>query len=333
MAVQSSVGLSPSPETGDHAADTPGDVEGGLSPECLESPSTSSYYPLPNITRVLTQVGGAAVLLSISVFSLCHSSTARGFFCDDESIALPYKEQSFPFSFLLYSCMMAPVMLITLLELLIWGGRAYSWRYNKKEIRIGSWNIPQVLIDIYVHIGGFIFAIIASWIVSETLKISVGSLRPHFLSVCKPDWSKITCKEGRRYVYVSNYVCTGTAELIREAERSFPSGHASNAFCGLGYLIFYIQGRFKWQRSKTSPRFQQANRSQNWWRAALYKLYWIIEAATPTIQVLLILSAAYIAATRVVDHYHHVRDVVAGGVIGIIMSMHAAFFVVGIKAT
>ena len=46
-------------------------------------------------------------------------------------------------------------------------------------------------------------------------KYSIGRLRPHFIDVCKPDFTKINCSN---HAYVEDFVCQGDDEhAIKEA--------------------------------------------------------------------------------------------------------------------
>ena len=44
-------------------------------------------------------------------------------------------------------------------------------------------------------------------------------------------------------VFVTNYTCDGEDKLIREARKSFVSGHASFSFYCATFLIIYLQTR------------------------------------------------------------------------------------------
>ena len=66
-------------------------------------------------------------------------------------------------------------------------------------------------------------------VLTDVGKYTIGRLRPHFLAVCKPDFSKLNCSTGFKKNFITNYVCTGDKDLIKEARLSFPSGHASFA--------------------------------------------------------------------------------------------------------
>lgn len=65
---------------------------------------------------------------------------------------------------------------------------------------------------IYKAVGTFLFGAAASQSLTDIAKYSIGRLRPHFLDVCDPDWSKINCSNG----YIENYVCRGNAQKVKE---------------------------------------------------------------------------------------------------------------------
>ncbi|MEQ2180606.1 hypothetical protein GOODEAATRI_002929, partial [Goodea atripinnis] len=50
-------------------------------------------------------------------------------------------------------------------------------------------------------IGVFLFGCAISQSFTDIAKVSVGRMRPHFLDVCRPDFSTINCSLG----YVTNY--------------------------------------------------------------------------------------------------------------------------------
>ena len=46
----------------------------------------------------------------------------------------------------------------------------------------------------------------------------VGRLRPHFLDVCKPDFTMFNCTDGiGNPVYVTDYECFGNSKMISDA--------------------------------------------------------------------------------------------------------------------
>ena len=61
--------------------------------------------------------------------------------------------------------------------------------------------------------GVFLFGCAVSQSFTDIAKVSVGRMRPHFLDVCKPDFSTINCSMG----YITNYTCTGDESDVQEA--------------------------------------------------------------------------------------------------------------------
>lgn len=66
---------------------------------------------------------------------------------------------------------------------------------------------------IYKAVGTFLFGAAMSQSLTDIAKYSIGRLRPHFLDVCKPDWSKINCSTGQ---YIEDFVCTGDPAKVNE---------------------------------------------------------------------------------------------------------------------
>ena len=84
---------------------------------------------------------------------------------------------------------------------------------------------------IHVTILGLFISLILTSFLTDVVKNSVGRPRPDLLARCKP-------KEGTaEHSLVTFDVCTETDHhILHDGWRSFPSGHSSFAFSGLGYL-------------------------------------------------------------------------------------------------
>lgn len=81
-----------------------------------------------------------------------------------------------------------------------------------KVLQSNSFVTNHYVATIYKAIGAFLFGASASQSLTDIAKYSIGRLRPHFLAVCNPDWSKINCSDG----YIENYVCQGNEQKVRE---------------------------------------------------------------------------------------------------------------------
>uniref|UniRef100_M3Y711 Phospholipid phosphatase 3 n=1 Tax=Mustela putorius furo TaxID=9669 RepID=M3Y711_MUSPF len=197
----------------------------------------------------------------------------RGFYCNDESIKYPLKTGETINDAVL--CAVGIVIAI----LAIITGEFYRIYYLKEKSRSTIQN-PYVA-ALYKQVGCFLFGCAISQSFTDIAKVSIGRLRPHFLSVCNPDFSQINCSEG----YIQNYKCRGDDSKVQEARKSFFSGHASFSMYTMLYLVLYLQARFTWRGARL---------------------------LRPLLQFTLIMMAFYTGLSRVSDHKHHPSDVLAG---------------------
>ncbi|XP_022990866.1 lipid phosphate phosphatase 2-like isoform X1 [Cucurbita maxima] len=142
--------------------------------------------------------------------------------------------------------------------------------------------------DLHHAILGLLYSILVTAVITDAIKIAVGRPRPNFFWRCFPDGKDVYDKLG-------NVVCHGDEHVIKEGHKSFPSGHTSLSFAGLGFLSLYLSGKIK--------AFDQ--------RGHIAKL---------CIVFLPLLFAALVGISRVDDYWHHWQDVFAGGLLGLVIS-------------
>ena len=139
-------------------------------------------------------------------------------------------------------------------------------------------------------------------LLTEIGKSWVGRLRPHFLSVCKPNFSQINCTvnglNGVVYnsIYTGDSFCTGNPNDVIEARASWPSGHSSFSWYTMIYLVIYLEARLR-----------------------LLRLRYI----KSLIQLAAVIAAFLTSISRISDYHHRFSDVLSGSVLGIVI----AFFV------
>lgn len=122
--------------------------------------------------------------------------------------------------------------------------------------------------------------------VTDVIKNAVGRPRPDLISRCKP------LPGTPEHKLVNFEVCTETDHhVLHDGWRSFPSGHSSFAFSGLGFLALFLCGQMHVFRP----------------RADLSKGLF---ALSP------LLGAAMIAISRCEDYRHDVYDVTIGSILG-----------------
>lgn len=82
---------------------------------------------------------------------------------------------------------------------------------------------------------GFLISIILTTVLTDIIKNAVGRPRPDMLARCKP------ARGTADNVLLSWTACTEPSQgFLHEGWRSFPSGHSSFSFAGLGYFTLLV---------------------------------------------------------------------------------------------
>uniref|UniRef100_A0A8C1AI47 Phospholipid phosphatase 1 n=1 Tax=Cyprinus carpio carpio TaxID=630221 RepID=A0A8C1AI47_CYPCA len=211
----------------------------------------------------------------------------RGFFCNDESISYPFHSSTVTSTVLYTMGFTLPICIMIIGECL----SVYLNRIKSKSF------CNSYVACIYKAIGTFLFGAAMSQSLTDIAKYSIGRLRPHFLDVCKPDWTQINCTGG---AYIEDFVCTGDSTKVNEGRLSFYSGHSSFSMYCMLFLALYLQARMQAE-----------------WARLL----------RPTLQFFLIAASVYTGLSRVSDYKHHWSDVLAGLIQGAIVALLVVFFV------
>ncbi|KZF21005.1 acid phosphatase/Vanadium-dependent haloperoxidase [Xylona heveae TC161] len=142
----------------------------------------------------------------------------------------------------------------------------------------------------HVTILGFLISILLTSFLTDVVKNSVGRPRPDLISRCKPE------KGTPEHTLVTFEICTETDHhVLHDGWRSFPSGHSSFAFSGLGYLALFFGGQMHVLRPRTD-------------------LARVLIALAP------LLVATLIAISRCEDYRHDVYDVTIGSLLGMFVA-------------
>ncbi|XP_014017245.1 phospholipid phosphatase 1 [Salmo salar] len=225
--------------------------------------------------------------LPFAILTPQHNPFKRGFFCNDESIRYPLKEDTI--SYQLLGGVMIPFTLIVVVSGECLG--VYMTRVKTKS-SLGTNYVARI----YKAVASFLFGAAASQSLTDIAKYSIGRLRPHFLAVCKPVWDRINCRAGG---YIENFTCTGDKDMVDEARLSFFSGHSSFSMYCMLFLALYVQARL-----------------QTEWARLL----------RPTIQFFLIAMSVYVGLSRISDYKHHWSDVLTGLLQGAIVAILTVFY-------
>ncbi|CAN6549519.1 unnamed protein product [Malus baccata var. baccata] len=176
-------------------------------------------------------------------------------------------------------------------------------KYPLKDNTVPFWGVPIIAVllplavflvyyfirkdvyDLHQAILGLLFSVFITAILTDAIKDGVGRPRPDFFWRCFPDG------KGVFDPLTKDVMCTGSKSVIKEGHKSFPSGHTSWSFAGLGFLAWYLSGKVR--------AFDR--------RGHVDKL---------CIVFLPLLIAALVGVSRVDDYWHHWQDVCAGSLIG-----------------
>ncbi|XP_077427201.1 phospholipid phosphatase 3-like isoform X2 [Vanacampus margaritifer] len=261
-------------------------------PETLTQPGSPCIgQQLNSISTFRSKRGAICLAIPFFLSELkVISPKQRGFICEDPSINYPNLPEIIPDKVLI-----SGGILITGLGIAF--GECFCVRFlgvtSKAFIR------NKYVSSLYKELGSFLFGCCVGQSLTNVAKMSVGRLRPHFLSVCGVTYESLNCTRG---TYVKSVTCHNNSTLrsIEEARKSFFSGHASFAMYTMLYLAFYLQARLTWRKARL---------------------------LRPLLQFFLFLLAIYTGLTRVTDNRHHPSDVLAGFILGALTAYWVAFYI------
>ncbi|KAH7406906.1 phosphatidic acid phosphatase type 2/haloperoxidase [Phaeosphaeria sp. MPI-PUGE-AT-0046c] len=168
---------------------------------------------------------------------------------------------------------------------------------------------------------GLGYALSTATLFQILIKIFIGGLRPHFLSICKPRLPpslRMSSFPGSQVgFYTAKQVCTGDEDKIKEAQMSFPSGHACAAFAGFGFLALFLNAKYKIfsrgghfrqhygtraEREAEHEHVGDSTQRVRHWKLVLFVAPWCI--------------AVVLALSKMRDGWHHPVDLVFGSLLG-----------------
>lgn len=188
----------------------------------------------------------AATLIYIEFFS---GNVKRGFWCGDKSISHERQKDTISIrTVVLFG--LSPLLFMWIAELIFVEIDVEEGENGLRNKLKKSWR--EVLHWFKYYGINLVFMLLTM----DVTKVFVGEHRPHFLDTCKPD-AAINCTIG---TFITDYECTNTkisSYSLRDASRSFPSGHASISSYAALFMIWYFQCRVpKLQTMFLVPFFQ-----------------------------------------------------------------------------
>jgi len=217
------------------------------------------------------------IILSVALFFLMELITPfqREFSVNDKTISYPYAiKETVNTVELFVICFITPLVLIS----------AIAIGYSRSGF------------DWHQGVLGLALSLALALGITDLIKVTTGRLRPDFLDRCQPVNSTQDPEFG---LLTISATCHQTnTYILDDGSKSFPSGHSSLSFAGLGFLSWYCAGKLRLmdQRGRTIKAF---------------------------LVLIPLAGAALVAISRVDDYRHHWEDVVTGSVLGFLTAWFA----------
>jgi len=162
--------------------------------------------------------------------------------------------------------------------------------YAEHERWIINTLTTRTLWDAHNSALGLILSLSLAGGFTQVVKMSVGRPRPDVLDRCQPDLGTVDPPSGFSSVAICHQP---DRHILNDGFMSFPSGHSSLSFAGLGFLSLYIAGKLH--------LFDSRGHAPKAW-----------------LFVLPLFGALLVAISRTMDYRHHWEDVVAGSWLGML---------------
>ncbi|KAA1469530.1 PAP2-domain-containing protein, partial [Dentipellis sp. KUC8613] len=237
-----------------------------------------SHSPMPSLRLLVISYAPdwiVTLVLAAAFFALDKvNGFKREFSVSDTSLRHPFAEhERVPDPALYCIAIVAPLVLQWVIDL----------------VTIRSWW------DAHSSALGVILGLSITGAITQFTKITVGRPRPDVISRCNPAPGTVDPPFGLSSVAICNQ---SDISKLRDGFRSFPSGHSSLSFAGLGFLSFYLAGKMHlFDKRGHAPKA------------------WI--ALTP------LSGAALVAISRTMDYRHHWHDVLVGSILGLVTAYFA----------
>ncbi|TMW52847.1 hypothetical protein DOY81_002078 [Sarcophaga bullata] len=232
----------------------------------------------------------------------------RGFFCGDETLMYPYKQdtllQRLHITLLVIALPAAVILCIEMLRVAFPANKTPTTSKSlvpktpQRYTFVGV-TIPTFVSECYNIMGIYLFGLALVLIITTLTKGYTGRLTPYFFEVCQPllPSNETACSDSQHFGrYIESYTCssfTSTPHLLNLMRQSFPSAHASTTGYAMLFMAIYLQARLQ----------------TGWlilWRTLL--------------QVITLMISVLVSLERLAANRHHWSDIVAGLIIGYIMA-------------
>ncbi|XP_072298045.1 phospholipid phosphatase-related protein type 5-like [Eucyclogobius newberryi] len=169
----------------------------------------------------------------------------QGFTCRDPALSKPDpgpEQGSRVQPVILYSVVGGlPVVLISGVELVMFLLHNSAHLYDQdKVVMVGDCCYVNPMVRrTFRFIGVYAFGLFSTDIFVNTGQLVTGSLAPHFLSVCQPNYTALSCQDTPLFISQPE-ACTGPSPDVTRARKSFPCKEAALSLYTALYLTVYV---------------------------------------------------------------------------------------------
>ncbi|XP_052657793.1 phospholipid phosphatase-related protein type 5 isoform X4 [Harpia harpyja] len=266
--------------------------------------------PFPLTSMLYFQMvimAGTVMLAYYFEYTDTFAVNVQGFFCYEGAYRKPYpgpEDRSAVPPVLLYSLTAGvPVLVIIVGETAVFCLQLATKDFENQEKTILSGDccyINPLVRRTIRFLGIYAFGLFATDIFVNAGQVVTGNLAPHFLALCKPNYTALGCKQYTQFIS-SIHACTGNPDLIMKARKTFPSKEAALSVYAAMYLAMYITNTVKARGTRL---------------------------AKPVLCLGLMCLAFLTGINRVAEYRNHWSDVIAGFIIGISIAVFLVVCVV-----
>lgn len=225
-------------------------------------------------------VSSNAVLLitlcSVNLLLKSYEPFERGFFCDDESIKYPFKENDTVSLFnLLLITLLLSVLTIICFEIIFYLLTTKELPFKDVEFTLQTLSI----------LSDWFLATCVNYILTDIPKNKIDRLTPMFMNAYSSD---VDCSSSLNTgKYITDFDCLRETDwTMKQLQRSFPAGHSSESMVAMTYIAIYLHKRFGMRD---------------------FFLYFVI-----VLQLLFLMIAIFTGLSRIQDYRRHWSDVSTG---------------------
>ncbi|ELK05818.1 Lipid phosphate phosphatase-related protein type 5 [Pteropus alecto] len=281
-------------------------------------------------------MAGTVMLAYYFEYTDTFTVNVQGFFCHDSAYRKPDpgpEDSSAVPPVLLYSLAAGvPVLVIIVGETAVFCLQLATRDFENQEktILTGDCCYINPLVRRTVRfLGIYTFGLFATDIFVNAGQVVTGNLAPHFLALCKPNYTALGCQQYTQFIS-GEEACTGNPDLIMRARKTFPSKEAALSV----YAAMYLTVPIKYTEKKMDrySRFSDFQMFKDLYPMPMYITNTIkakgTRLAKPVLCLGLMCLAFLTGLNRVAEYRNHWSDVIAGFLVGISIAVFLVVCVV-----